>query len=262
MKGYFVRSADGAVESVHVGGRLATKSRRGDQWGCLTSQRPARRADRRARRPGGGAGRAPRRRRHRRRRRGRQPADRRRGDARHPLPDRVAGQDVDGDGADAARRRGTRRPRRPGAHVPARTFAVADPRGVRAPSRCATCCRTRAASMATTSPTSAAATTASNATSSRAPPLGQTHPLGATMSYCNTGFSILGRVIEVVTGKVWDAAMRERLFDAARPDADEHASRGGAPPPGGRRARQAVAGRRAWRSPRSGCCRGRADRWG
>ena len=43
--------------------------------------------------------------------------------------------------------------------------------------------------------------------------LEQTHPLGATMSYCNTGFSILGRVIEVVTGKVWDAAMRERLFD-------------------------------------------------
>ena len=43
--------------------------------------------------------------------------------------------------------------------------------------------------------------------------LEQTHPLGATMSYCNTGFSILGRVIEVVTGKVWDAVMRERLFE-------------------------------------------------
>jgi CubicO group peptidase (beta-lactamase class C family) len=42
--------------------------------------------------------------------------------------------------------------------------------------------------------------------------LGQTHPLGATMSYCNTGFSILGRIIEVVTGEVWDAAMRARLF--------------------------------------------------
>ena len=43
--------------------------------------------------------------------------------------------------------------------------------------------------------------------------LEQTHPLGATMSYCNTGFSILGRVIEVVTGNVWDAVMRERLFE-------------------------------------------------
>jgi CubicO group peptidase (beta-lactamase class C family) len=42
--------------------------------------------------------------------------------------------------------------------------------------------------------------------------LGQTHPFGATMSYCNTGFSILGRVIEVVTGKGWDEVMRERLF--------------------------------------------------
>ena len=42
--------------------------------------------------------------------------------------------------------------------------------------------------------------------------LGQTHPFGATMSYCNTGYSIAGRIIEVVDGKVWDEAMRERLF--------------------------------------------------
>lgn len=40
----------------------------------------------------------------------------------------------------------------------------------------------------------------------------QSHPLGATMSYCNTGYSIAGRAIEVLTGKVWDTAMRERLF--------------------------------------------------
>ncbi len=38
------------------------------------------------------------------------------------------------------------------------------------------------------------------------------HPVGATWSYCNSGFSILGRIIEVVTGQVWDAAMKERLF--------------------------------------------------
>jgi CubicO group peptidase (beta-lactamase class C family) len=43
--------------------------------------------------------------------------------------------------------------------------------------------------------------------------LRQVHPLGATMSYCNTGFSLLGRVIEVVTGEVWDDAMRARLFE-------------------------------------------------
>jgi CubicO group peptidase (beta-lactamase class C family) len=43
--------------------------------------------------------------------------------------------------------------------------------------------------------------------------LRQVHPVGATMSYCNTGFTLLGRVIEVVTGQVWDAVMRERLFE-------------------------------------------------
>jgi CubicO group peptidase (beta-lactamase class C family) len=43
--------------------------------------------------------------------------------------------------------------------------------------------------------------------------LQQVHPVGATMSYCNTGYTLLGRVIEVVTGEVWDAAMRERLFE-------------------------------------------------
>ncbi len=40
----------------------------------------------------------------------------------------------------------------------------------------------------------------------------QNHPLGATWSYCNAGFSVLGRVIEVITGKVWDTAMRDMLF--------------------------------------------------
>jgi CubicO group peptidase (beta-lactamase class C family) len=40
----------------------------------------------------------------------------------------------------------------------------------------------------------------------------QNHPLGATWSYCNSGFSLIGRMIEKVTGQTWDAAMRERLF--------------------------------------------------
>lgn len=40
----------------------------------------------------------------------------------------------------------------------------------------------------------------------------QNHPLGATWSYCNAGFSVLGRVIEKLTGQTWDEAMRERLF--------------------------------------------------
>jgi dipeptidyl aminopeptidase/acylaminoacyl peptidase len=40
----------------------------------------------------------------------------------------------------------------------------------------------------------------------------QNHPLGATWSYCNSGFSLAGRIIEQLTGTTWDAAIRERLF--------------------------------------------------
>jgi dipeptidyl aminopeptidase/acylaminoacyl peptidase/CubicO group peptidase (beta-lactamase class C family) len=40
----------------------------------------------------------------------------------------------------------------------------------------------------------------------------QNHPLGATLSYCNSGFVLAGRVIEKLTGKTWDAALRERLI--------------------------------------------------
>lgn len=43
--------------------------------------------------------------------------------------------------------------------------------------------------------------------------LPQNHPFGATWSYCNSGFSLVGRVIERITGQVWDTAMRERLFE-------------------------------------------------
>jgi hypothetical protein len=41
---------------------------------------------------------------------------------------------------------------------------------------------------------------------------GQNHPLGATWSYCNSGYALLGRVIEQVTGKTWDDAMRDELY--------------------------------------------------
>ncbi len=41
----------------------------------------------------------------------------------------------------------------------------------------------------------------------------QNHPLGATWSYCNSGYSLMGRLIEKVTGLTWDEAMRERLFN-------------------------------------------------
>jgi len=39
----------------------------------------------------------------------------------------------------------------------------------------------------------------------------QLHPIGATWSYCNSGFSLAGRVIERITGGTWDAALRERI---------------------------------------------------
>ncbi|MFC9251877.1 serine hydrolase [Amycolatopsis thailandensis] len=42
---------------------------------------------------------------------------------------------------------------------------------------------------------------------------GQNHPVGATFSYCNSGYSVIGRLIEKVTGKTWDQALRERLFN-------------------------------------------------
>ncbi len=40
----------------------------------------------------------------------------------------------------------------------------------------------------------------------------QNHPLGVTWSYCNSGFVVMGRVIEKLTGGTWDAALRERIF--------------------------------------------------
>src|SRR5439155_22509118 len=42
--------------------------------------------------------------------------------------------------------------------------------------------------------------------------LRQNHPLGATMSYCNSGYIVLGRMIEVLTETTWDVAMKERVF--------------------------------------------------
>lgn len=42
--------------------------------------------------------------------------------------------------------------------------------------------------------------------------LTQVHPQGATMSYCNSGFSLLGRLVEVLRGQTWDAVLRERIL--------------------------------------------------
>jgi CubicO group peptidase (beta-lactamase class C family) len=42
--------------------------------------------------------------------------------------------------------------------------------------------------------------------------LGQNHPLGATMSYCNSGYTVLGRLVEVLRDQTWDTVLRERLL--------------------------------------------------
>ncbi|MBB5937884.1 serine hydrolase domain-containing protein [Streptomyces zagrosensis] len=42
--------------------------------------------------------------------------------------------------------------------------------------------------------------------------VGQDCPPGSVVSYCSTGYAILGRIVEVVTGQTWDDALRERLL--------------------------------------------------
>ncbi len=43
--------------------------------------------------------------------------------------------------------------------------------------------------------------------------LGFSHPVGATMSYCNTGYVLAGRIVEKLTGLIWDDALRTRLLE-------------------------------------------------
>ena len=138
---------------------------------------------------------------------------------------------------------------------------LADPDVTKQRDACGTCSPTPAASTATSSPTPAAATTASRSTSTLLADAAQNHPLGATWSYCNSGFSLLGRVIEKLTGKTWDAGHARAAVHAARPDPHGHAARGGAA------ATRAAVGhverrRRAGRRARSGSCPARSARPG
>ncbi|MEV4745512.1 serine hydrolase domain-containing protein [Streptosporangium sp. NPDC049248] len=43
--------------------------------------------------------------------------------------------------------------------------------------------------------------------------LAQNHPLGVTQSYCNSGFIVAGRIVERLTGKGWDTALREQIVE-------------------------------------------------
>lgn len=40
----------------------------------------------------------------------------------------------------------------------------------------------------------------------------QTAPVGAAYSYCNSGFVVLGRIIEVLDGREWDESLRARII--------------------------------------------------
>ena len=41
----------------------------------------------------------------------------------------------------------------------------------------------------------------------------QIFPPGAGWSYCNTGFAIAGRIVEVLRGQTWDAVLRDRILE-------------------------------------------------
>ena len=79
---------------------------------------------------------------------------------------------------------------------------------------------------------------------------------GAAYSYCNSGFVVLGRIIEVLDGRTWDASLRARLVEplglvdtVTLPDEAI--------------LRRAAAGHRGTRAPasrtRPGACPGRSD---
>lgn len=42
------------------------------------------------------------------------------------------------------------------------------------------------------------------------------YPPGERMSYCNVGFAVLGRIVEVLRRETWDRAMRKRIFEPLR----------------------------------------------
>ena len=89
-----------------------------------------------------------------------------------------------------------------------------DPSGGRGlPSRCATCSRTPAESTETCSPIPAAVTTASTGMSASWGQCQQVFAPGAAYSYCNAGFVVLGRIIELLDGRTWDASLRARLVE-------------------------------------------------
>ena len=74
---------------------------------------------------------------------------------------------------------------------------------------------------------------------------------GATYSYCNSGFVLLGRIIEVIDGQSWDESLRERLTGPLAAHPDRHPAGGGDPAPGRRRASARGHSGHVWGLPRS-----------
>jgi CubicO group peptidase (beta-lactamase class C family) len=58
---------------------------------------------------------------------------------------------------------------------------------------------------------------------------------GATYSYCNSGYVLLGRIIEVIDGQSWDESLRERLIGPLAATQTVTLPAGGDPAPRGRR---------------------------
>ena len=83
---------------------------------------------------------------------------------------------------------------------------------------------------------------------------------GELFSYNNVGFSVLGRLVEVLRGKSWEQALVDHIVDAARTHPRRSERLRGDPVPRRRRARRPGRGRRRGRRPVRGRSPDRTNR--
>ena len=134
-----------------------------------------------------------------------------RGDHRHAVPDRVDLQGVDRDRGHAARRRGQARPGRAGRRGAAGARSSPTPSVAKTVTMRHLLTHTSGIDGDVFTDTGRGDDCLEKYVGLMAD-VKQNHPLGATWSYCNSGFVLAGRVIEKLTGQTWDAALREKLF--------------------------------------------------
>ena len=85
---------------------------------------------------------------------------------------------------------------------------------------------------------------------------------GKIWSYSNSGYAVLGRVVEVLSGLTFEEALRERLFTPLALDLDGLVrGRGDRAPRRGRPRPRSRGPRRDWSSPRRGDCTARSPPW-